>query len=69
MLKFTLKKWTKLDVHTRFGLVFSTNIYPLTIAVRYPNKMIASHSVSRFCLYHSLFISEEMEECFFSVRC
>lgn len=24
---------------------------------------------SRLDLYHSLFISEEMEECFFSVRC
>lgn len=69
MLKFTLKNGQKNGAHTRFGLVLSINIYPLTIAVHYSNKMIASHSVSRFCLYHSLFISEEMEECFFSVRC
>ena len=33
----------KIGARTRFGLVFSINIYPLTIAVRYPYKMGKSH--------------------------
>ena len=33
------------------------------------NKIKASHCISQFCQCHSLFISEEIEECVFAVRC
>ncbi len=43
MLKFTLKNGQKLAYGQGLGWCSVSTFTPLTIAVRYPNKMIASH--------------------------
>ena len=61
MLNFLLK--------TRQKAIISHGCTPHTNCCLLANKIKVSHCISQFYLHHSLFISEEIEECVFAVRC